>query len=158
MRFLSFIFPEAGQILGEGCACSILIPLPGHLLWATFGSRILAGGGGWQTFDLTLYSCSNIFMISFIIKKRKKKCLSFCDTEVTKNQRDLRSKSAQEFTMSTICSEKEEITATYNRLPAGKVRGKGAQHPKGCTGKNPKPRDMSHQSYNVIGENPGSHI
>lgn len=41
--------------------------------------------------------------------------------------------------MSTICSEKEEIKATYNRLPAGKVRGKGTQHPKGCTGTNPKP-------------------
>lgn len=47
-------------------------------------------------------------------------------------------KSAQEFAMSTICSEKEEIKATYNRLPAGKVRGKGTQHPKGCTGINPK--------------------
>lgn len=48
-------------------------------------------------------------------------------------------KSSQEFTMSTIYSEKEKIKATYNRLPAGKVRGKGTQHPKGCTGKNPKP-------------------
>lgn len=48
-------------------------------------------------------------------------------------------KSAQELTMSTICSEKEEIKATYNRLPAGKVRGKGTQHPKGCTGEIPKP-------------------
>lgn len=48
-------------------------------------------------------------------------------------------RSAQDFTMSTICSEKEEIKAVYNRLPAGKVRGKGTQHPKGCTGNNRKP-------------------
>lgn len=27
-------------------------------------------------------------------------------------------RSAQDFTMSTICSEKEEIKAAYNRLPA----------------------------------------
>lgn len=52
-------------------------------------------------------------------------------------------KSAQEFTMSTICSEKEEIKATYNRLPAWKVRGKGTQHPKGRTGKNPKPNQQT---------------
>lgn len=34
-------------------------------------------------------------------------------------------KSAQDFTMSTICSEREEIKAAYNRLPARKVRGEG---------------------------------
>lgn len=62
--------------------------------------------------------------------------------------------SAQDFTMSTICSEKEEIKAAYNRLPARKVRAEGNSASQRMHWYQPqtKPRDVSHQSCEVIGK------